>query len=287
LAARLNAMARPWHQAARGTIGRFSILGSVIILNSCLPRATLTLPPFSRCVPNALDQVVTFSTDLAEEAAQAAMALDEETMSHLASASEYGGLVCLTNIVGPKLRSQMNTEAKALRGSLKPSKYWNEWQEGRADAYCLIDQATCELMGYPAMTFAIELLTAVCQRLADFDGKLGVIRPTSKLQLACFAAGSTGYDAHTDGSNLEELDQSMPEDQRNMISSRRITAILYLNEDWDDLHGGALRALGDGSPLEVSPQGGSLILFRSRDLTHQVLPTSHDRYALTMWYVSD
>lgn len=166
-----------------------------------------------------------------------------------------------------------------LRGhppSINPAQLRNEWQEGRADAYCLIDQTTCELMGYPAMTFAIELLTAVCQRLADFDGKLGgngwdgwmwhlgvgnfprfsdvivlslfnwriftwfwdtttvgipssqphsqciggVIRPTSKLQLACFAAGSTGYDAHTDGSNLEELDQSMPEDQRNMISSR-------------------------------------------------------------------
>ena len=133
-------------------------------------------------------------------------------------------------IVGSKLASQLHAEAqscllavlapkaKALRGNLKPSSFWNEWQEGRADEYQLIDQATCELMGYSGLTFAIELLKALCERVADLSGV--TVRATDKLQLACFPAGAEGYDAHTDGSSYEDLDDSMPSDQRAMISSR-------------------------------------------------------------------
>ena len=84
-----------------------------------------------------------------------------------------------------------------------------------------------ELMGYSALTFAVHLLAAVCQRLDELGrgGSTGV-RPTSKLQLACFPAGSEGYVAHTDGSALEELEDSMPPDQRAMISSRRATCLM-------------------------------------------------------------
>ena len=38
------------------------------------------------------------------------------------------------------------------------------------DRYCLIDKGTMEIMGYAAMTFAIDLLEEICQRLAEFDG---------------------------------------------------------------------------------------------------------------------
>ena len=31
-----------------------------------------------------------------------------------------------------------------------------------------------EIMGYAAMTFAIDLLEEICQRLAEFDGNIGV-----------------------------------------------------------------------------------------------------------------
>eukprot|EP00435_Cladocopium_sp_Y103_P028771 s3216_g7.t1 len=275
-------MMKPW--SLRFT----SVVGLLLILNSLHGLGFPAVPPVMRPFPNSLDKAVSFGEDLPQEARALVMDLDEETMKYLTSASEYGGMVCLTNIVGPKLMLQLHNEAKALRGSLKPSEYWNRWQEGRADSYCLIDKGTCELMGYAAMTFAIELLEAICQRLADFDGgKIGV-RPTAKLQLSCFAAGSAGYEAHSDGSEAEELG-AMPEDQRRMISARRITAILYLNEQWEDSNGGALRAFGEdeSSYVEAFPHGGSLVLFRSRDLVHQVLPTSRDRYALTMWYVSE
>ena len=97
----------------------------------------------------------------------------------------------------------------------------NRWQEGREDSYRLIDRSSCELHGFRGMATGIDLLLAVCSRLAEIcpvDGKR--VGPTPHAQLACFAEGSAGYAAHTDGSSMAELDVDMPLDQKQMISSR-------------------------------------------------------------------
>lgn len=91
--------------------------------------------------------------------------------------------------------------------------------------------------------------------------------------------------------------------------SRRITAILYINdEDWDCsplVDGGALRCYIDnnstvvidsdpavagvsagasaGSVLNINPAGGTLVLFDSRYLLHEVCPSNRERFALTIW----
>ncbi|CAJ1336827.1 unnamed protein product [Effrenium voratum] len=248
--------------------------------------------PLLRRMPDGFDEAVNFGNcDIAKEMSLRAEAVDAEALAHLAS-GEYGGLTCLMNIVGPKLAAQMHMEAKILGETLKPSKYWSSWQEGRGDAYRLINKPNCELMGYCGLACGIELLEVVCARLG--------LQPTSELQLARFGPGDA-YEAHTDSSALEDLDEAMPLEQRRMIASRRITAILYLNNDWDASFEGALRANGR-VPVDVPrrevcheclehgrdnvlPYGGSLVLFRSRDLEHEVLPPKKNRYAMTMWYV--
>jgi len=77
-----------------------------------------------------------------------------------------------------------------------------------------------------------------------------------------------------------------------------VTAVLYLcgeDGDWDVAkHGGCLRtyvggALEDdvgGSAVEVrdvSPQVGRLVLFNSRELLHEVVPTHRQRLAVSIW----
>lgn len=83
---------------------------------------------------------------------------------------------------------------------------------------------------------------------------------------------------------------------------RSITAILYLNEaDWDpspQADGGSLKCyLGADADdvvgstatriLKISPVGGTLVLFDSRYLLHEVEPSHRDRMALTLWIVGD
>lgn len=66
---------------------------------------------------------------------------------------------------------------------------------------------------------------------------------------------------------------------------RTVSAVLYLNQDWRPEHGGALRLyLADGSTRDVLPQAGSLLVFLSAELPHEVLAASRERLSLTGWF---
>lgn len=66
---------------------------------------------------------------------------------------------------------------------------------------------------------------------------------------------------------------------------RTVTTVFYLNPDWHEEQGGALRmALPDGEERDVLPAAGTLVVFMSADLPHEVLPTRRERLSLTGWY---
>lgn len=66
---------------------------------------------------------------------------------------------------------------------------------------------------------------------------------------------------------------------------RAVSAVLYLNPDWQAEQGGALRLyLADGSTRDVLPEAGSLLVFLSADMPHEVLPASRERLSLTGWF---
>lgn len=65
---------------------------------------------------------------------------------------------------------------------------------------------------------------------------------------------------------------------------RAVSAVFYLNSDWLPEHGGALRLyLADGHELDVLPEAGTLVVFLSADLPHEVLPATRERLSLTGW----
>lgn len=79
-----------------------------------------------------------------------------------------------------------------------------------------------------------------------------------------------------------------------------MTAILYLNlPGWDvQEDGGQLKCYMDcdeddrvgstSSTIEkIAPVGGTLVLFDSTALLHEVEPSHRDRYALTLWVTGD
>ena len=66
---------------------------------------------------------------------------------------------------------------------------------------------------------------------------------------------------------------------------RAVSAVFYLNPDWQAEQGGALRLyLADGSTHDVLPQAGTLVVFLSADLPHEVLPATRERLSLTGWF---
>lgn len=66
---------------------------------------------------------------------------------------------------------------------------------------------------------------------------------------------------------------------------RAVSAVLYLNPDWLPGEGGELRLyLADGATHDVQPEAGTLVVFLSGDLPHEVLPASRERLSLTGWF---
>lgn len=72
---------------------------------------------------------------------------------------------------------------------------------------------------------------------------------------------------------------------------RTVSVILYLNEDWSEQDGGALRlylpsADGGEEARDVLPESGTLVTFLSGEIWHEVRPTHRDRLSVTGWFCS-
>mmetsp|Transcript_6510 Transcript_6510/g.14734 ORF Transcript_6510/g.14734 Transcript_6510/m.14734 type:complete len:318 (-) Transcript_6510:135-1088(-) len=76
---------------------------------------------------------------------------------------------------------------------------------------------------------------------------------------------------------------------------RKYSLLLYLNQDWSEKDGGQLRIHLDGGGdecpagvapkfIDVEPKGGTLVLFKSDAIPHEVLNTNSERFAVVGWY---
>jgi SM-20-related protein len=76
-------------------------------------------------------------------------------------------------------------------------------------------------------------------------------------------------------------------DQLHGDSRRKLSCVLYLNENWKPEDGGELRFyLGDDSAEfeDMLPQGGRLVVFLSGRFAHEVLPAKRERLSLAGWF---
>lgn len=123
--------------------------------------------------------------------------------------------------------------------------------------------------------------TLVAQLGERSPSHLGSIAHRSKAMVACYPGGGARYVRH--------CDNSCDSGEGERCNGRRLTAILYLNENWTQLHGGELRLFppfAKGSALcDVAPLADRLILFYADyRVPHEVLPAHVPRLAVTLWY---
>lgn len=93
--------------------------------------------------------------------------------------------------------------------------------------------------------------------------------------LAIYPVGA-GYQKHLDQFSLGQSQQ---------LNTRKLSSILYLNQNWQASDGGELRLyVNDDEWLDISPIGGRLVLFLSDQFWHEVLPAKRERLSLTGWF---
>ncbi|HEY3429530.1 MAG TPA: 2OG-Fe(II) oxygenase [Cyclobacteriaceae bacterium] len=72
-------------------------------------------------------------------------------------------------------------------------------------------------------------------------------------------------------------------DQFKQNDHRKLSVICYLNNDWKEEHGGQLRMYLPDHSLDVLPTAGRLVIFRSDQIEHEVLPATRQRLSITGW----
>jgi SM-20-related protein len=67
--------------------------------------------------------------------------------------------------------------------------------------------------------------------------------------------------------------------------TRTVSVVLYLNTDWAENDGGALRLFPEGRQShEIAPLGGRLVVFLSSSMQHEVLPAHRNRLSIAGWF---
>ncbi len=72
-------------------------------------------------------------------------------------------------------------------------------------------------------------------------------------------------------------------DQFRNDSGRKLSVICYLNHNWVDKDGGQLRIYKRGSFIDILPHAGTLVVFQSDLLEHEVLKANKPRKSITGW----
>jgi SM-20-related protein len=141
---------------------------------------------------------------------------------------------------------------------------------------------------------AIQLLRGVAHVLE----KSGYSRASNyqipqDCQLAVYRGNdSDGYERHLDRCTGTVYDLGLLEFWRlSDFRCRVITAILYLNDKERSVEeGGQLRCWANADshePFNITPVGGTLVIFDSSQIYHRVMPSKTLRIALTSWVHGD
>jgi len=146
----------------------------------------------------------------------------------------------------------------------------------REKMYQVLDQLRADLSGNEILDECDSSSGELVKAAAALDASL------SELLYAYYPTGGF-YRRHTD----------------SVVGSasvlRTYSLLMYLNNDWKESDGGCLRVHldsgqdflpqgEDANYIDVEPKGGTLVLFKSDRIPHEVLDTQSERMAVVGWY---
>ncbi|CAG4984571.1 unnamed protein product [Colias eurytheme] len=149
-----------------------------------------------------------------------------------------------------------------------------EAQTIRSDRITWIDGKEPHCYHIGQLISLVDNIILKANKMAN-NGKMGnyIINGRTKAMVACYPGSGSHYVKHVDNPNKD---------------GRCITAIYYLNLDWDVKRcGGLLRVFPEGTNqvADIAPIFDRMLFFWSdRRNPHEVQPAFATRYAITLWY---
>lgn len=159
-------------------------------------------------------------------------------------------------------------------GQLVSNSASTEAQTIRSDRIAWIDGKEPHCFHIGQLISQVDNIVLTANKMVN-NGKMGnyIINGRTKAMVACYPGSGSHYVKHVDNPNKD---------------GRCITAIYYLNLDWDvKRYGGLLRVFPEGTNqvADIAPIFDRMLFFWSdRRNPHEVQPAYATRYAITLWY---
>ena len=170
-----------------------------------------------------------------------------------------------------KLRGEM--EALEANGQMWNSRSYGGDDDGAPHAHINETQLDYKQVRLHAPTFGrMEHDPSLVERMRGVPGLEALASQHVRIQINSGHGGC--YTMHTDMGTGPTKDSGQ---------TLCLTALIYLNEDWEPGDGGELRVFPFPNPAElIAPLMGRLVLFEPR-MVHDVLPNFKKRYCFTLW----
>jgi SM-20-related protein len=191
---------------------------------------------------------------------------DDARLAATARALRADGIACVAMPELPWVALRAEAEALQRTGRLLPAATGRG--DGRrdtglrGDATAWIDPLDCGAATATWWAAMDALRVALNRRLL-----LGM--ESLEAHFACYPPGA-GYARHRD---------RFADDDARVLS-----LACYLNPDWPDAAGGALRLHLHDGPRDIAPRSGFVVLFLSDEVEHEVLPATRDRWSIAGWF---
>ena len=182
-------------------------------------------------------------------------------------------LVAVPNFLGRDLVESLVSDARSMRARLEPQVAAPahgsvEWMQLAPHSPPHHEDARDGLAGREWLLAFIQDLRRHIERTAGIELDAPV-----ELKYAHYPCGGH-YQRHIDGMNMGSV-------------AREYSFLLYLNVGWSPSDGGHLRVFdlgGEPGHLDIAPSAGTLVVFKSDVVPHEVRPTTTQRLAIVGWF---
>lgn len=197
------------------------------------------------------------------------MAHEDDRLQTCADALRRDGYCILPALFDRHLLRDLGHEATSLSaaGELRPAVTGREAERKlgllRGDDTLWLDDAACG----PASG---KFLLALGALRIGLNRRLLLGMETVEAHYAVYPTGS-GYTRHRDRFHNSD--------------TRVLSLVCYLNPDWPPAAGGALRLYLAGGAIDIVPCMGTVVMFLSEEIEHEVLPATQSRYSIAAWFL--
>jgi len=197
------------------------------------------------------------------------MSAASDLSAHCATELHRDGVCVVSTLFTDKLLLALRHEAMSLAsaGELRPAVTGRETDRKvgatRGDDTLWLDKPVCGTAGG-------DFLSVLGTLRVDLNRQLMLGMESIEAHYALYPTG-TGYLRHRDRFRNND--------------TRVLSLVCYLNPDWPEDAGGALRLHLPAGAIDIAPRTGTVVMFLSDEIEHEVLPATQPRLSIAAWFL--